>query len=926
MKTVFNISLVDVLRTYKDYTASDFLDKGDYYLTTCPFPDHPDTEPSFAIYKNERDGGRQRYKCFSGDTCGSGDVLELMCKLGLAKNTTVAREVLERDFEIHPPNEWTLESFAEYKDLSKDLLIDMGIRATNKGLHFPYYDENGKLLAEKIRPHPKNSGDKYYYASGSPVPYGLWRLKPDDPDVFITEGETDCLTFLQAGYRAVCIPSATAWSDTFTKYFSGIPKIIAVIDNDDAGLHLLESLLKSFPSNLYRLRLPKKYKDANDFHSIRCNGDIDTFKEQIDRLPCLPATPQCFLTAVDEDDSLLYNKEAFEALAPMLGVPTVKEKFIYDLSKKFEHLGKKAIGDMFATHDERDIGGIFERDNCYFKLTAQMYEKQLTNFVIRPKYIKLTDEGASHLVSLVNIYDEVTDVELEPDDLALAPKFAEKLIRSGRYLFYGERSDLISICEKIFQEVKRTVHAPLAIGHLTEDHWVFGNCGIDKTGVVRPIEDGVITLDGTHYRPQSLVRNSEDADFGGFVPKFNLELAPLSTEELGILANKFKENIGTYDAWMGLGFCVAAWYSDVVFAEHECFPFLFIVGKKGQGKTTFARLLNSAFGYSSAYSGASFDASTVASMSRAMNYPRSLPLWYDDYKDQDANDAKTQMLLGAYNRQGGNRAVLGHRGIEARIVKAVLMISGEYAPSRAALKDRCVTLVLSGARRCDEIYPEVHHAFKRLQINGLQWASEVRTRKEEFLRKQKSYEEFMLSNPAIDARTALNYSIMMAGFDIGFGQACEMEDFIGWCVTHARHGEEVVNETHHLSMFFNDLIEMQRSEKSEFMYGHHIELDVKNNILYIHRNDVYRLWRAFRNGRVPINEETLRNDLDHEPYATDKVNNRHYYLDRTRSVSFTFDFAKMKAIEKYSDFCERIEALSRNPDAARANLDEEEEF
>jgi 5S rRNA maturation endonuclease (ribonuclease M5) len=905
---IHQIPLTEVLKKYRGYRSSDFEEQNTCIMTHCPFPGHNDSKPSFALYDNTAKGKGWRYKCFS--KCGGGDAVTMMCKMGIAKNTTVAREMLEKDFGIKPPDKWNVNTFAEYKGLDPQLLINEGWRVTDKedGLYVPFYAPDGvSIIAEKVR-HHATSSTRYHYLSGGDYPYGMQHLFTEDKSVvYITEGETDCLTLTQAGLTAIGIPSANAWKDEFTEHIKEFDKIVLTMDNDEAGEKLLTDLSKSIADRLYVIKMPSYEKDVNDYFCVSCESDTDIFNRRFAELRRYPATTDTFLSELPEHHELGDDKQAYKILSKQLNIPTVRDKFIKSVAKELG-VTVKTISSMFAP--EHNSNELFEDNNCYYKtiiVGGVPIDKKISNFVVRPKYIKHTNEGAVNVVTLVNEYDEVMDCELTPKELSNAMELCQKVISLGRNNFSGDANDLVLLRNIIFSKVLYTVNARMEIGHLKPKHWVFGNCGIDSTGNTIPIKDGLVTLDGEHYMPQSIVVNAEETtSMDDYLPIFNLDAAPLDTDELKTLAELFLKNIGGYQAWAGLGWWAANWFTDIIFERHRCFPFLFVVGKKGQGKTTFSRLISSAFGYST--TGRSFDSSSYASITRAMTYPHSMPIWYDDYKDSDAKDQKTQMLLGAYNRQGSDRANMGGAGIETRPVRANLLISGEYSPNRAALKERCVTVVMSGRGRCDTVYPDVEPLFYRLQSNGLRLAA-ASQQDNDFLSRIDHFQSILASRARLDARTIKNYAIVIAGFSVLWGDLVDIEPFIQWCIENADANEELSNEGHHITQFFNDITTMLLSDRSELTYRKHVMC--KGGKLYLHKTSAIKLWQDYR--KTTVNDETLKTDLMNEPYHCGHKDSRFWFTKDTQSRVLEFDYAKMKEDPRLSDFCSLMDACIADP-------------
>lgn len=108
---------------------------------------------------------------------------------------------------------------------------------------YPYKDESGKLLGEKIRytdksflwRRPATNGWEYKKPANM-VPYNLPAVLTADT-VFIVEGEKDVDALTRCGITASCSPDGAGpgkWKDSYTTWFTG--KSVCIIqDNDQVG-------------------------------------------------------------------------------------------------------------------------------------------------------------------------------------------------------------------------------------------------------------------------------------------------------------------------------------------------------------------------------------------------------------------------------------------------------------------------------------------------------------------------------------------------------------------------------------------------------------------------------------------------------------------------------------------------------------------
>jgi len=90
-----------------------------------------------------------------------------------------------------------------------------------------------------------------------------------EPYIIITEGEDDCLSYIQAECKnTVSVPVGNkGWDflDDYDKYFDKLSKIYIAVDQDEAGYELETELIRRYNTgNCYKIDL-KDCKDANDY-------------------------------------------------------------------------------------------------------------------------------------------------------------------------------------------------------------------------------------------------------------------------------------------------------------------------------------------------------------------------------------------------------------------------------------------------------------------------------------------------------------------------------------------------------------------------------------------------------------------------------------------------------------------------------------
>jgi hypothetical protein len=273
--------VLDRLRGARRYDGS--------WKALCPA--HEDREPSLSV--TEGDDGRALLKCFAG--CATEDVV---AELGLEMKDLFERRngcavVNTKKFvgtlskstaTVQPCN---LKSYAEAKGLPVKFLQRHGLRDQRyqgqPAVRISYRGVDGSEEAVRYRialNKSEEGDDRFRWRSGSKVRlYGLWRLENIRKAgyVVLVEGESDAQTLWYCRIPALGIPGATNWKAEFAAHLEGIERIYVVIEPDQGGEALRETLGASdIRDRLYLVDLGE-HRDANGLYL----SDQERFKDRL---------------------------------------------------------------------------------------------------------------------------------------------------------------------------------------------------------------------------------------------------------------------------------------------------------------------------------------------------------------------------------------------------------------------------------------------------------------------------------------------------------------------------------------------------------------------------------------------------------------------------------------------------------------------
>jgi replicative DNA helicase len=152
----------------------------------------------------------------------------------------------------HNESKTHVEQYLSLRGIGKETLNLCDIQEDSKqNIIFNYYNTNDVLMTVKYRPARKlKDGDIKTWcqqnADTTPVLFNMNRIDTTQPLV-ITEGEIDCLSVIEAGYRnTVSVPFGAGndhWIEENWEWLEQFEKIIIWSDNDDPGIKMRKNII-----------------------------------------------------------------------------------------------------------------------------------------------------------------------------------------------------------------------------------------------------------------------------------------------------------------------------------------------------------------------------------------------------------------------------------------------------------------------------------------------------------------------------------------------------------------------------------------------------------------------------------------------------------------------------------------------------------
>jgi twinkle protein len=178
------------------------------------------------------------------------------------KNTTDLNDNVVKYFEKRKISQFVLRN-NNLVSSGKEFMGDKGIVMTTQ---FNYWHK-GELINIKYR-----TGDKKFkmFKDAELIFYNIDSVR-NEKTAIITEGEIDCLSLIEAGFKGVVsVPNGAGMSmdflDNCIEEFIGVEKIILATDQDEAGLKLRDELARRLGVERCCKVNFNDCKDANEYH------------------------------------------------------------------------------------------------------------------------------------------------------------------------------------------------------------------------------------------------------------------------------------------------------------------------------------------------------------------------------------------------------------------------------------------------------------------------------------------------------------------------------------------------------------------------------------------------------------------------------------------------------------------------------------
>ncbi|MFA5153607.1 MAG: DUF3854 domain-containing protein [Clostridia bacterium] len=702
------------------------------------------------------------------------------------------------------------------------------------------------------------------------IPIEIYQLRNlTEKGIILTEGEFKAMAAQQLGIPAIAIPGISSFSDKH------LPKLLGVLNENSVKeiCVIFDNENKSDP------KLPNYKENPAHRHDTQYYAyymarilNKEGFRTRIGTLP----ESWQYKGKIDLDTALAQGKtkEDIQSVIEQSLDPT---EYLKSLPSEVATLISKR---MARRYFKESIKIEFNRYVATRRRGKSEWQEPISNFIVKIIATHETPEGIIREVVFVNQFGEYSSsFSLEAVDMSGVDSFKTFCLSKGNFIWRGNAEDLANIWEPLFLEDDgRHIIEPDHIGWIeSEKMWLFGNVAVKGKEEMRPDKNHIFWTEKRGLKPLALGVTSGRMTISEGIPYLNLGESPSLTEIRSYLG----ETIGDMQANACLGWMAAVMFLEDVFDLYGCFPFLFITGRRGSGKSTIAEWLMNFYGLENA--GKMAADTTPVGLQRYLAYYSSLPVFVDEYRNVKQVTYKNGFLRNVYNRQSAGKGIKSDFGVREAKIRGTLLISGEETPEDNALLTRCIVVAITEKSR------KINH-FNWFMANRIKFSVHVLNvlrnkdnHLQKFIKILNEGKEYM-TGQKLDDRTAINYAIVAAGYAVLFGESV---DFAKWITTEAQRVRQDYQKEQAVEVFLDDLIYLKTTKAINDEYW-----DVDGDKIYLYFHGLYNAWAKEYikiRGEQAFKASSIRDYLKEETgYLDCHVNHR--IGDGTKScVVFDYD-------------------------------------
>ncbi len=328
---------------------------------------------------------------------------------------------------------------------------------------------------------------------------------------------------------------------------------------------------------------------------------------------------------------------------------------------------------------QRDCGFFIKKGKYY--ITEYRKEdsvtKELSNFVMQIEFHLVNGTNNSkRIIKIQRNTGEVSIIEVYSSEMK--PDSFETILKSKRCTFLGSAYQLKIIFSQLMDHEKEAIILSTLGWNHEHAIYVFADSIYSANKVMKVNDIGIIQdNDKRYYLPAFGIANDTSEDFE-VERRYSFRAGKIDFAQWSTLV---MHSFGPHGA-IGILFLILAVFRDIVFKEVRFFPFLFLFGEWGTGKTSYVEMFLSLFG--SDTTGTPLNNSTSVALSRIVSTRVNSLFYFKEYTSE--TDEKAQdFILTAYDGAGRTTGIKStDNKTRCYPVRSALIFDGNQLPTQKA--------------------------------------------------------------------------------------------------------------------------------------------------------------------------------------------------------------------------------------------------
>jgi len=342
---------------------------------------------------------------------------------------------------------------------------------------------------------------------------------------------------------------------------------------------------------------------------------------------------------------------------------------------------KKKIPDSSDKDSELKILGFFIEDGQYHTIEfkgKQRIEKRLSNFVGASLFHLVNGTNNSRrIVKIQRNTGQIYLIEVQSSEMKL--EAFETILKSHQCTFFGGNYELKQIFAH-WMDHETQSHIIETLGWNPEHSiYALSNAIFTATNMILKVDEVGIINDPDegkkYYLPAFGMAQINNQDYEGDRKFLYMESDIDFTKWAKLYYDAFEAN-----GSIGILFLILSVFWDIVFDQVGFFPFLFLFGAYGTGKTTMVEFLLRVFGQD--YKGIPLNNATPVALSRTIASRNNTISYLKEYTPE-SDEANKDLILTAYDGSGRATGIKSNDNkTRVAAVKSALIFDGNHLPNQ----------------------------------------------------------------------------------------------------------------------------------------------------------------------------------------------------------------------------------------------------